>query len=200
MENLKVLRVFDEVDSTNKHLISIVASNKKAKFVFPNNISLFNGEEAITSFLEKSGMKPPTNATEWANLAFYLLGPYKVQEVPANKDIFTFEAAVAVEHNALKRSGSSSEMLSQTAVTSAIQDLTNSNVEFNAFSYGETDVLSGESQKQFITSIIDAAGTRDLNPWLEPWLAGSTEDLDFSKGLVLNRDDKYEESETEEKD
>lgn len=197
MENLKVLRVYDEDKSRNKHLVSIVATDKKAKFVFPGNINLFDGEEAIASYLDTSGMKPPTTATEWANLAFYLLGPYAVQEVPAREDIFTFEAAVAAENNAFKRSGGSSEMLSQTAVTSAMQDLLNSNAEINAFSHGEAGSLSPESQKQFITSLIDSAGTRDLNPWLEPWLAGQTEGLDFSEGLVLNRNNNEDkESET----
>jgi hypothetical protein len=189
MENLKVLRVFDQGESSIQHLVSIVATDEKARFVFPNNVSLFDGEEAIASYLETSGMKPPTTATEWANLAFYLLGPYGVQEVPAREEIFTFEAAVAAENNVLKQVGGFSQMLSQTDLTSGMQDLLNSNAEINAFAHGESGTLSEESQKQFVTALIDSAGTRDLNPWLEPWLAGDTSG-DFSQGLVISRDDK----------
>jgi hypothetical protein len=70
-----------------------------------------------------------------------------------------------------------------------MQDLLNSNAEINAFAHGESGTLSEESQKQFVTALIDSAGTRDLNPWLEPWLAGDTSG-DFSQGLVISRDDK----------
>ena len=82
-------------------------------------------------------------------------------------------------------------------------DILLSDPEFEAFSYGESDEMPEDAEKAFIVSMIDGAGTRDLNPWLEPWLAGQTKGLDFSKGLVLNRyntEYKYEEPETKEKD
>jgi hypothetical protein len=70
---------------------------------------------------------------------------------------------------------------------SKLEDLVAEDPELLAFLNGEDVETIPQGYKEYIKFLVEQAGTEDLNPWLEPWVAGETENLDFSNGLILDR-------------
>jgi hypothetical protein len=203
MANIKVVRMNNSIYGDGKHSFSIVASDTSARYIFPEGQEAFDGAERISRIIEARGGVKPTTVNGWLVVALFNLNSYVASENEPEKPYKTVRDAVNQEQKALKEpSGVSGLRLSEQKMNIAA-DIMLEDPDFHAYSIGESDTISEDAEKAFIFSMIDAAGTRDLNPWLEPWLAGKTEGLDFSKGLVLNRyntEYKYEEPKTKEKD
>ncbi len=203
MANIKVVRLSDSIYGDGKHSFSIVASDTSVRYVFPEGQESFDGADRVNRIIEARGGVKPTTANGWLNIALFNLNSYVASEVQPEKPYKAVKDAVNQEQKVLKEpSGVSGLRLSEQKMNIAA-DIMLEDPDFHAYSIGESDTISEDAEKAFIFSMIDAAGTRDLNPWLEPWLAGQTEGLDFSKGLVLNRYNtkyNYEEPETKEKD
>jgi hypothetical protein len=203
MANIKVVRLRDSIYGDGKHSFSIVASDTSVRYVFPEGQESFDGTDRVNRIIEARGGIKPTTVNGWLGIALFNLNSYVASEFESEKPYKTVKDAVNQEQKALKEpSGVSGLRLSEQKMNIAA-DIMLSDPGFEAYSTGGSDTISEDAEKAFIFSMIDAAGTRDLNPWLEPWLAGKTEGLDFSKGLVLNRYNtkyNYEEPETKEKD
>jgi hypothetical protein len=204
MANIKIVRLIDSMYGNGAHSFSIIASDTSARYIFPEGQEAFDGAERISRIIEARGGVKPTTVNGWLNVALFNLNSYVAEEIFFDKPYKTVKDAVNSEQKALKERnlGSTGLRKSEQKMNIAADTLL-SDPDFEAFSYGESDEMPEDAEKAFIVSMIDGAGTRDLNPWLEPWLAGQTEGLDFSKGLVLNRyntEYKYEEPETKEKD
>jgi hypothetical protein len=69
-----------------------------------------------------------------------------------------------------------------------LDELLYENPDMHPFLSGEDVEEFPQGFKEYIKFLVQQAGTEDLNPWLEPWVAGETENLDFSNGLILYRD------------
>ena len=203
MANIKVVRLSDSIYGDGAHSLSIVASDTSVRYVFPEGQESFDGADRVNRIIEARGGVKPTTANGWLNIALFNLSSYVASEVEPEKPYKTVKDAVNQEQKALKEPLGVSGLRPSEQKMNIAADTMLADPSFEAYSIGESDTVSEDAEKAFIFSMIDAAGTRDLNPWLEPWLAGQTEGLDFSKGLVLNRynvDYKYEEPETKEKD
>lgn len=204
MANIKIVRLIDSMYGNGAHSFSIIASDTSVRYVFPEGQEAFDGADRISRIIEARGGVKPTTVNGWLNVALFNLNSYVAEEVVIDKPYKTVKDAVNSEQKALKeRSLGSTGLRKSEQRMNIAADTLLSDPEFEAFSYGESDEMPEDAEKAFIVSMIDGAGTRDLNPWLEPWLAGQTEGLDFSKGLVLNRyntEYKYEEPKTKEKD
>lgn len=203
MANIKVVRLNDSIYGDGKHSFSIVASDTSVRYVFPEGQESFDGTDRVNRIIEARGSVKPTTVNGWLDIALFNLSSYVASEVEPEKPYKTVKDAVNQEQKALKEPLGVSGLRPSEQKMNIAADTMLADPSFEAYSIGESDTVSEDAEKAFIFSMIDAAGTRDLNPWLEPWLAGQTEGLDFSKGLVLNRynvDYKYEEPETKEKD
>jgi hypothetical protein len=201
--NIKVVRLNDSIYGDGKHSFSIVASDTSVRYVFPEGQESFDGTDRVNRIIEARGSVKPTTVNGWLDIALFNLSSYVASEVEPEKPYKTVKDAVNQEQKALKEPLGVSGLRPSEQKMNIAADTMLADPSFEAYSIGESDTVSEDAEKAFIFSMIDAAGTRDLNPWLEPWLAGQTEGLDFSKGLVLNRynvDYKYEEPETKEKD
>jgi len=204
MAEIKVVRLYDSIYGNGGHKFSIVASDSSVRYVFPEGREPFDGTQRTNKIIEVRGGITPKTVVGWLDIALFNLNSYIAKEFTPEKPFKSVKEAINQELKELKTDFSQqsglkpSEQKMNIAADTLLED-----PEFEAFAYGETDSISEDAEKAWILSMIDAAGTRDLNPWLEPWLAGQTEGLDFSKGLVLNRHSlkyKYQEPETEEED
>lgn len=200
MANIKVVRLNDSMYRAGGHSFSVVASDSSVRYVFPDGQEAFDGADRVNRIIDARGGVKPTTVEGWLDVALFNLSSYVAEEVVPDKPYKTVKDAVNSEQKAFKDRELGSTGLRKTEQKMNIAaDTLLTDPAFEAFSYGESDELPVDAEKAFITSMIDAAGTRDLNPWLEPWLAGKTEGLDFSKGLVLNKyntEYKYEDQET----
>ena len=61
-------------------------------------------------------------------------------------------------------------------------------IELIAFLNGDDVEAVPQGFKEYIKFLVEQAGTEDLNPWLESWVAGDTENLTPTNGLILYRD------------
>ena len=187
MANIKVVRLSDSIYGDGKHSFSIVASDTSVRYVFPEGQEPFDGVDRVNRIIEARGGVKPTSVNGWLDVALFNLGSYVPSEVVPEKPFKTLKDAVNKEQVALKEPSGVSKLLPSEQKMAIAGDIMMSDPAFEAYSVGESDEVPEDAEKAFILSMIDAAGTRDLNPWLEPWLNGQTEGLDFSKGLVLNR-------------
>lgn len=188
MPNIKVVRLHDSIYGDGGHSFSVVASDSSARYVFPSGQEPFDGNERINKIIDFRGGTKPTSVEGWLSVALSNLDSYAAEDYAPEQPYKSVKDAVNSEQKALeeKSSGSSGLGRAEQRMNIAADNML-ADPEIEAFSYGQLDSMSDDSEKAFIASMIDAAGTRDLNPWLEPWLAGDTENMDFSKGLVLNR-------------
>jgi hypothetical protein len=203
MANIKVVRLSDSIYGDGAHSLSIVASDTSVRYVFPEGQEAFDGADRVNRIIEARDGVKPTTVNGWLGVALFNLNSYVASEMEPEKPYKTVKDAVNQEQKALKEPLGVSGLRPSEQKMNIAADIMLEDPDFHAYSIGESDAISEDAEKAFIFSMIDAAGTRDLNPWLEPWLAGKTEGLDFSKGLVLNRyntEYKYEEPEIKEKD
>jgi len=190
MAQIKVVRLYDSIYGNGGHKFSIVASDSSVRYVFPDNAEAFDGTERINRILKSIKDSKPSNTDEWLDVALTNLNSYVTKEVTPDTPLKTVKAAVETEKAELNnpdnvpvKNLSLPEQQMTTAAESFMTD-----PEFESWATGETDELPEDAGKALILSMIDAAGTRDLNPWLEPWLRG--EDIsgfDMSNGIVLRK-------------
>jgi hypothetical protein len=189
MDNIKVLRATDPFVA-NSHAFSIVASDSEVEYVFPSGVELFDKEGALKFALGYYGKKPK-DADEWLELAKFNLDSYDfMPHASANQSSTTLEHFINDEEQALvdaKSTGIPRSVLS-TRLEAAVSALTRSDDEIADYLADPTTEIPAEKRKLIIATLIAAAGTTDLNPWLMPWLNGET-DMDAMgfKGLILSR-------------
>ena len=199
MANIKVVRLNDSIYGNGKHSFSIVASDTSVRYIFPEGQEAFDGADRVSRIIEARGGVKPTTVNAWLDVALFNLNSYVASEVEPENPYKAVKDAVNQEQKALKEPLGVSGLRPSEQKMNIAADTMMSDPGFEAYSTGESENISEEAEKAYIFSMIEAAGTKDLNPWLEPWLAGQTEGLDFSKGLVLNRyntEYNYEEPET----
>ena len=201
MANIKVVRMYDSIYGNGSHVFSIIASDSSVRYVFPEGQEAFDGNERVNTIIDFLGGEAPSSVDSWLNIALYNLNSYLAKEVVYEKPLKSVKEAASQEAKELKTSSpmNSGLKLSEQKMNIAADTLL-ADPDFEAFAYGETDDLPEEAEKAWILSMIDAAETRDLNPWLEPWLKGETEGLDFSNGLVLRRPELSKETLIEEEE
>lgn len=189
MADLKVVRVYDSIYGDGTHKFSVIATDSSVEYVFPENLDLFDGKSRVQSLLNR--FEKPTDVNGWLSLGLKNFESFSVRNVAIPAEVNDLKKAVAAEKAAIadKEVNSKVPALTPTEqrMAQASNDLLAIDPDFEEFAEGGSEELSDESMKAHIAGMIDAAGTRDLNPWLEPWLSGELEDLDFSQGLVLSR-------------
>jgi hypothetical protein len=82
--------------------------------------------------------------------------------------------------------GKANEMLMKDL--SKLEDLVVEDPDLLAFLNGDDVEAIPQGFKEYIKFLVQQAGTEDLNPWLDAWVAGDTENLSPTNGLILNRD------------
>ena len=189
MANLKVVRVYDSIYGDGTHKFSVVATDSSVEYVFPKDLDLFDGKSRVKNLLKR--FEKPSDVDGWLSLGLKNFESFSARNVTIPAEIKDVKKAVAAEKTVIddKEIKSKVPLLSplEQRITQASNDLLATDSNFEEFAEGISEELSEESMKAHIAGMIDAAGTRDLNPWLEPWLNGELEDLDFSQGLVLSR-------------
>jgi len=190
MANIKVVRLYDSIYGDGGHKLSIVASDNSVRYIFPDNAEAFDGTERINRILDSRKGSKPSNTDEWLDVALTNLNSYVAKEVTPDTPLKTVKAAVDTEKTELNstenvpaRDISLSEQKMNNAADSFMTD-----PSFESWATGETDELPEDAEKALILSMVDAAGTKDLNPWIDAWVRG--EDIsgfDMSNGLVLRK-------------
>ena len=190
MAQIKVVRLYDSIYGNGGHKLSIVASDSSVRYVFPENAEAFDSVERINRIVDSRREGKPSNVDEWLDVALTNLNSYVAKEVNTDKPPKTVKAAVETEKSELNNPDNvpvKNLSLPEQKMNNAAESFM-SDPDFADWAYGESDELPEDAEKALIVSMVDAAGTRDLNPWLEPWLRG--EDIsgfDTSKGLVLRK-------------
>ena len=201
--NLVCVRMYDIF--TNRHNYSLAANDEKVVYVSRPSMQETNQlrhERRIDRLAQRFGT--PTDADGWIRLALHNTGSFYTGQVQIPSEISSLEQVIAMEARELgslpdplgpfagfpvTRKGSNLEVKSTApdlAGQAAEKQLAD-DPEFNAWAHGQTDFLPEDSEKRFIEEMVDAAGTRDLNPWLEDWLAGREIPEGAFDGLVLHR-------------
>jgi hypothetical protein len=190
MSNVKVMRATDPYER-NTHVFSVVASDSEVKYVFPKKRNLFDSEGQIKFALGYFGKKPK-DVDSWLDIAVFNLDSFDFKPyMPLDESLESFSDYVESEQeflNSIESNPLPSSVPTQ-RISSAMMNLISSDDEIADYMFEPlTSDLSEEKRKLIITTLIIAAGTQDLNPWLMPWLNGET-DLDAMgfDGLVLSR-------------
>jgi hypothetical protein len=190
MAQIKVVRLYDSIYGSGGHKFSIVASDSSVRYVFPDNAEAFDSTERINRIIKSRKDSKPSNIDEWLDVALTNLNSYVAKEVTSDTPPKTVKAAVENEKTELNnpekipvKNLSLPEQQMNNAADSFMTD-----PEFESWANGETDELPEDAEKALILSMVEAAGTRDLNPWIDAWVRG--EDIsgfDMSNGLVLRK-------------
>jgi hypothetical protein len=201
--NLVCVRMFDMYRNT--HNYSLVANDEKVVFVSRPSMQESNQsshERRIERLMQRFGA--PTDADGWIRLALHNTGSFYTGQVQIPVGISTVEQLIAMEAEELgslpdplgsfagfpvtrKASNLGSKSTAPDLAGRAADKQLADDPEFNEWAHGKTDFLPEDSEKRFIQEMIDAAGTRDLNPWLDDWLAGREIPEGAFDGLVLHR-------------
>jgi hypothetical protein len=199
MADIKVVRLYDSIYGNGSHVFSVIASDSSVRYIFPEGQEAFDGNERVNTIIGFLDGNKPTTTDAWLNIALYNLNSYVAKDLVTEKPLKSVKEAASQEMKELKslQSEGSGLKLSEQKMNIAADTLL-ADPDFEAFAYGYSQDLPEEAEKAWILSMIDAAGTRDLNPWLEPWLKGETKELDFSNGLVLRRPELTQKNLTEE--
>lgn len=189
MADLKVVRVYDSIYGDGAHKFSVVATDSSVEYIFPKDLDLFDGKSRIQNLLKR--FEKPTDVDGWLSLGLKNFESFSAKNVIIPAEVKNVKKAIAAEKAVIDDKDINFRVPlltpSEQRITQASNDLLAIDPDFEEFAEGISEELSEESMKAHIAGMIDAAGTRDLNPWLEPWLNGELEDLDFSQGLVLSR-------------
>lgn len=190
MSNIKVLRASDPFTG-NSHVFSIVASDKEAVYVFPSNLKLFNGEGQLKAAIDYRG-ETPKKVDDWLDTAKFNLDSYDFEPVTLS-DLDNIEDFVDAEQDVLDSEDRviiPARSISSIKMESAVNALMRSDEEIADYLVEPSRGISEDKYKLIIATMIAAAGTIDLNPWLMPWLNGETnlKNMGFN-GLILVRPD-----------
>jgi hypothetical protein len=206
-----VARAFNssEKDLTSSHhIFSIVASKNSVKHVYPNKKDEAKWDKRVERLVKDLKIDRPNNSETWLDLATRNMSTTEFVLLETEDSISSLSEAVKNERKALEESkkgrdskapryDKADEMAMREL--SKLEDLMADDPELEAFLNGEDVKEIPQGYKEFIKFLVQQAGTEDLNPWLEPWLAGETENLNFNNGLVLDRNMVLEPTTDEEK-
>jgi hypothetical protein len=182
---------------TSSHIFSIVASDKSVRYVFADQKRETKWGKRTEQLVKTLRIDRPSTAQEWLNVATRNMGTTEFILLESEDSIGSLSEAVKNERKSLndsleKRQTKSSKFnkADETAARegSKLDELLYENPDLHPFLGGEDVEDFPQAYKEYVKFLVEQAGTKDLNPWLDPWLAGETENLDFSNGLVLYRD------------
>lgn len=175
MANILIARAYDSMYGDGGHKFSVVATDTSVQYVFGEGKPPFDGDARVDRLLKGS---KPVGVEQWLALGKANLNTYAFTTVDTDSTV----VADVVEYEQELINGGSN---SGTPLTTAEQNIIAADVDFVA---NNEDLESEDAIKRHIAAIIDAAGTRDLNPWLDDWLAGEEIDDEDFDGLILERD------------
>jgi hypothetical protein len=182
---------------TRTHIFSIVASDNSVKYVFSDKKRETKWDKRAEQLVKTLRIERPSSAQEWIDVATRNMGSTEFVLLESEESIGSLAEAVKNERKSLtdsleKRQTKSSKFNKADEMAaregSKLDELLYENPDLHPFLGGEDVEDFPQAYKEYIKFLVEQAGTKDLNPWLEPWLAGDTENLDFSNGLVLYRD------------
>ena len=180
----------------NHHKFSIVASDNSLKHVFPDSNEEAKWGKRVETLIKNLKIQRPTAAEAWINLARKNMTTVEFKLLETEESISSFSQAVENERKLLLKAredkrlkapkySKSNEMLMREVFK--IEELVAEDSELESFLNGDEVGAMPQGYKEYIKFLIQQAGTEDLNPWLEPWLAGESGNLDFSNGIILDR-------------
>lgn len=196
-----VARAYNSSDKgqplTSHHIFSIVASKNSVKYVFPDQKKEARWDKRAEQVVKSLGIERPDTPEGWLDVATQNMGVVEFVLLQAEDSIGSLTEAVKNERKSLVDSKEKvqtkspiyskvNEMMMREA--GKLEELMENDPELEAFLRGDEVGEVPQSYKEYIKFLIEQAGTEDLNPWLEPWLAGDIENMDLSNGLVLYRD------------
>lgn len=177
MESIHVLRAIDPY-MNEQHVFSIVASDSGVEYVFPSEIRMFDGEARIKELVKHSG-SAPKKAADWAKLASFNMSSFMFLHVGNEDDFESVKDAVEKEkeelNSALRSPNSSPATSAEQRIEIALSNLRDDDPEFAEYLDDLGYPLPEDKKKLFYATLISAAGTTDLNPWLVPWLNGEND-------------------------
>jgi hypothetical protein len=182
---------------TRTHIFSIVASDNSVKYVFADKKRETKWDKRAEQLVKTLRIERPSTSQEWIDVATRNMGSTEFVLLESEESIGSLAEAVKNERKSLtdsleKRQTKSSkfnkagEMATREGLK--LDELLYENPDMHPFLSGEDVEEFPQGFKEYIKFLVQQAGTEDLNPWLEPWVAGETENLDFSNGLILYRD------------
>jgi hypothetical protein len=192
---IKVARVFDSIYGRGNHVFSVVATNKSAEYVYPKDMPSSFDKKRIDRIIAQKGFRTPTTPSGWLEVALTNTGSYSVSTVTLDpKKIKSGKAAISAEKEILNSIDSNYVPPTNQSINSSMDELLAKDPEIEKSMDSSQETLSEQGMKRFIETMVDAAGTRDENPWLEGWLAGDNSNLeDLSGRVVLTRTPKDQE-------
>lgn len=178
MANILIARAYDSVYGNGAHAFSVIATDTSVQYVFGEGIEPFDGAARVDRMLKNLGGFKPKGIEEWLALGTSNLSTYTFAVVDT-------ESTDVGEVAASEQESINLASTSPRGLTTAEQNIIAADIDFVA---NNEDLESEDAIKRHIAAIIDAAGTRDLNPWLDDWLAGEEIDDEDFDGLILERD------------
>jgi hypothetical protein len=180
----------------NHHKFSIVASDNSLKHVFSDANEEAKWGKRVEILIKNLKIQRPTTAEAWINLARKNMTTIEFKLSETEESISSFSQAVENERKLLLKAredkrlkapkySKSNEMLMREVFK--IEELVAEDSELESFLNGDEVGAMPQGYKEYIKFLIQQAGTEYLNPWLEPWLAGESGNLDFSNGIILDR-------------
>ena len=178
------------------HKFSIIATKNSVKHVYPNSKDESKWDKRVERLVKNLEIDRPTSPEGWMDVATRNMGTTEFTILETEDSVTSLGQAVKNERSSLldaqknknnraPKYGKTNEMLMREL--SKLEDLVAEDPELLAFLNGEDVETIPQGYKEYIKFLVEQAGTEDLNPWLEPWVAGETENLDFSNGLILDR-------------
>ena len=171
-----IARVYDSLYGRGQHLFSIVATDSGFQYVFGSK-EMFDPDKRTEMLKDSAGDSLPSDADGWLRLGATNLNSFHV--VLAQPSDVSLPDTVEYEEKFIKAYENPPRPVSkkEQAIADAHSD----------WAAAEEDPESEDAVKRQIAAVIDAAGTRDLNPWLDDWLAGKDVDPESFGGLILER-------------
>lgn len=177
MANILIARAYDSMYGGGEHKFSVVATDSSVHYVFGSGSEPFNADARINRILKFVGDNKPISVDRWLALGTANLGTYAFT---------TFDTELTSLDDAIE---SEKELIESVVVvpklTTEEQNIIAANIDFEV---NNEDLESEDAIKRHIVAMVDAAGTRDLNPWIEDWLAGEEIDDEDFDGLILERE------------
>lgn len=178
MANVKVARAYDSMYGAGNHAFSVIATDKWVEYVFPDGAPLFDADKQVDRLLSFVGDRKPTTSADWIRLGTSNFGTYTFSIVDMGET--SLKEVVSAEKERLDK-----QIVSYENYKVSDQNIEKVVTDFYA-KYPDGEAPESAMMK-YLADLIDAAGTRDLNPWLDEWLeTGEYDEEDFD-GIILDR-------------
>jgi len=179
------------------HRFSIIASKNSVKHVYPNSKDEAKWDKRVERLIKDLEIDRPTSSEGWLDVATRNMSTIEFTVLETEDSVTSLSQAVKNERSSLldaqknkefraPKYGKADEMLMREL--SKLEDLVVEDPELVAFLNGDDVEAVPQGFKEYIKFLVEQAGTEDLNPWLESWVAGDTENLTPTNGLILYRD------------